>query len=341
MKKWVKAIIIGFCLSIIAPATIVLADIPIPDSAPTIVSIKIWNSLLSSNDTLILIYANIPYASTPAYPVNSAFMWNLVDSTDNIVGSNLEFPYHDSGYGYNVASLYFDNTTAPTWSGNYTLELVGIPPAFTTVTPSWSFLIPSDSWITPTETATDQANAAQLDLAAQVIYLSGQLDSRWPNTADTSLLLVSDTGTFLSLIGQYFWNGAMPGAQGLAPTVYRTIFSAINTTVRTWSDNYTTALSSQWSSDNSTVWISDAQQAGADFFNLGWDLLSAIMVLAVGFGLVVANLYLTGDAWNGLMDVSVWLIIAGRLGLYGLGFLGLITALCLIYISYKIWGIRG
>jgi hypothetical protein len=40
-----------------------------------------------------------------------------------------------------------------------------------------------------------------------------------------------------------------------------------------------------------------------------------------------------------MLDVSVVLIATARLGLYGMGFLGLLAALAVVYISMKVWGL--
>lgn len=342
MKSWVRYLLalVGV-LPIIGMATAARADIPSPDVAPTVISVAVYHNLLEPNDTLFRIYAKIPYATVPTLSgnvtclVNEAFLWRLLDGAGALVGSNAEFPYHFGGYGYNVASLYFDNVTAITWMGTYSLQLIGIPPGFTSTTPSWSFNIPLSAW----DISNDQL-VNQTDLAGDVISLSGTLDGLWGNNATTSLLFQSEVGAQLSQQGQYFWNGAIPGLQGMAPAAYQIGVGNISTTPTTWSDNYTTALNSQWGSDNSTVWMANAQQGGADFFNLSWDLLTVILVFVIGAALTIGNIALSGDAWNGFIDLGIWLILAARLGMYGLAFLALLEAVCVIYIAAKLWGLR-
>ena len=46
---------------------------------------------------------------------------------------------------------------------------------------------------------------------------------------------------------------------------------------------------------------------------------------------------ITGDHWNGLVDVAVIGVIGARLGLYDFGFLLLAAAMCWLYISAKVW----
>jgi hypothetical protein len=322
-------------------APLARADIPQPDSAPTVISIAVYRHLLQPNDTLFRVYYNVPYATTPTsgnatIMVNEAYRWNLKTAANVTVGYNSSFPFHANGYGYNVVSLYFDNSTGITWQGAYTLELTGIAPGFTGAPPSWSFpVVPLSVW----DASTTQAEA-QAALTADVLDLSAKLDAVWGNNAAASLIFYSEVGAVLSQQGMYFWNNTIPSLQAMAPNAYQIVVGTISTAPGTWTDNYTVELGSQWSSDNATTWLADAQQAGADFFSLDWDLLSVILVFGVGAVITFGNIAMTQDSWNGLMDASVWMIIAARLGLYGLAFLGLIVAICLIYVAMKLWGLR-
>lgn len=340
MKVWLRALI-GIVVSalpiigVVGQAPSAYADIPQPDSAPTVISVAVYRNLLEDGDTLFRIYENTYYANTTNISsVDIAYLWSLWGPS-GLVGSNVAYPYNNLGYGYNVVSLYFDNTTAITWgSANYTIQLSGTEVAFESP-PVWSFSILSEAWSTDNTQALEQEA-----LTRDVLALSAELDRHWGNNASTSLLFQSEIGPVLSQQGMYFWNGAIPGLQGMAPNAYQIVVGDINTDVPTWSGNYTTELGSQWASDNSTAWLANAQQGGADFFNLDWDLLSVILVLIGGLALGIASIALTGDAWNGLVDVSVWMIITVRLGLYGMAFLGLICAIGLIYIALKLWGLR-
>jgi hypothetical protein len=343
--KWLKYLTgILVILPILIMGSVAHADIPQPDSAPKVLDIKVFRNLLESRDTLFVIYADIPYAIIPTLSdnittvmVDESYNWRLLDGSGNVVGTNTMYPYHNDGYGYNIVSLYFDNVTAISWAGSYSLQLIGTPPAFTSTTPSWSFNIPATAWDINADQTTNQT-----DLAGDVIGLSTKLDARWGNNVSTSLLTQGDTGSILSLAGQYFWNGAIQGLQGMAPTAYLIVIGNINTTPTTWSDNYSVALSSQWNADNFTSsWLPAAQQGGADMFGTGWDLLSVILTFVIAIAIAVGNVALTHDGWNAMLDVSVWVVFAARLGLYGFAFLGLLAAIAVIFIALKLWGVRG
>jgi len=83
--------------------------------------------------------------------------------------------------------------------------------------------------------------------------------------------------------------------------------------------------------------VDTAQAAGRALFGTDYDLLSIIILLGLSAGLLFANVQLTGDAWNGLIDVAAFGVIGARLAMYDLAFLILVAAMCWIYISAKIW----
>jgi len=61
------------------------------------------------------------------------------------------------------------------------------------------------------------------------------------------------------------------------------------------------------------------------------------MLLVMAGGLLIGNIMLTGDHWNGMVDVALLGVIGARLGMFDLGFLILVAAICWIYIGTKVW----
>ena len=102
---------------------------------------------------------------------------------------------------------------------------------------------------------------------------------------------------------------------------------------RTWDTAYADNISAQWGG----TWIDTAQAAGKAFFNTDYDLFSIILVLGLGMMLLVGNIMVTGDHWNGMIDVGFLAVITARLGMYDLAILILIAALCWFYIGTKVW----
>lgn len=323
--------LLGLLLAVIAiviAATPVYADTADPDSTPTVSNIYVYRNLLETGDRLYLWYANIPYATTPDTDVTETFVWRLIDTDGvTVLGSTTGYAYNDDGYGYNVYSMYFDAAAALTWEALYTLRLTGNPSVF--VTPkSYNFPISANKYTDETTTAANQAA-----LASTIITLAGDLDAKWALTADFSLLLQTETGVVLSIYGEAVFRGVIFGVQALAPAAFRFVIEDIAITDRTWSSNYTDTLTNQWSG----TWVETAQQGAEALFGSGWNLGSLLLVLAIMGAVIYANISLTSDAWNGMIDGAFVLIIGARLGMIGLGYIALLAAVCVIFMGIRIW----
>lgn len=335
MKRLGTSILLAL-LATMMIATPVYADTEDPDSTPTIDTINIYRNLRQTGtptgDILILIYANIPYATLPDLPVTQTFIWSLID-TDNVteLGSTVGYVYQKGGYGYNVWSMYFtaDNVTTLgiEWDTSYTLRLSGNPAAFDTP-PIYNFPITVADYSTLTDTADVKA-----ELTARILTIAADLYSKWGLTSVNTLLTQNETATVLSVYGEAFFRGAIHGLQAMAPAVFSVVIRIIDIDPREWDPEYAENTTSQWAG----TWVETAQEAGKALFGTEYDLLSIIMLLAMSIGLLIGNIMLTGDHWNGLVDVAVFGVIGARLGMYDLAFLILVAAICWIYIGTKVW----
>lgn len=335
MKKIRLILALLIALVLMIPAIPVYADTPDPDSDPTIESFNVYRNLRETGDWLLVIYANIPYATIPDTPVTSTFIWRMID-VDGIteLGDTVGYAYNEDGYGYNVYSMYWSaaevTALGMVWNTAYTVRLSGNPAVFDDP-PIYNYTLAIGDYSSLTVTAD-----VQDELADRLLVIAGELDIHWGNVGAfsyLSLLTEAEVGTVLSAYGESFYRGAIYGVQSLAPGMFSVIIRNLDVTDRSWTDNYTTNLTNQWDG----TWGGTAKAAGAALFGTSYDLLSIIMVLVISVLLLVGNLYLTGDHWNGLIDVGVFAIIGARLGMYNLGFLLLMAALCWIYISAKIW----
>ena len=299
----------------------------LPDSAPTVQSMYVYRNLLETGDRLYLIYANIPYAVPPSTPEPDTFIWNLIDVTPTVLGATVGYNFNNSGYGYNLYSMYFPAADGLIWGAGYTARLRGNPAAFA-VPPVYNYAFPASAYTVLTAQADNQAA-----LSSTILALCHDLDERWGLTPAASLLMETDVGSALSVNGEAFIRGAIPGAQALAPGAFYTSISDVTATDRTWSDNYTTTLGGQWAG----TWVATAQAGASALFGTGWDLAD-LMVLLVALGaVIVANMVLTGDFWGGALDAAFVLVIGTRLGAMSLGYLALVVAICVIYLGAKLW----
>jgi hypothetical protein len=301
-----------------------------PDSVPTVERVKIFRNLLTTGDFYIIFEANIPYAVPPATTEPNTYIWRLI-AVDGVtvLGSTTGFAYHDSGYNYNVYSMYFSTATAPAWGAIYKLRLSGNPTQFTTPL-SYNYDLNASDYTTLVTTAENKAA-----LANEVIYLAGELNTRWNMTLPADRLTTElEDRTVLSLsVGELVFRGITNGIQAMAPAAFAYSIVSVNSTDRTWNVTLNGALEGQWAG----TWVETARNSSIDFFDLGYDLLGLFILLILCVILLVANLSVTGDPWNALVDVAFLLVIATRLGAFGVAYIALIAALCVIFIGTRIW----
>ena len=328
-----KVLIVVLAILLLS-ATPVFADTPDPDSPPTVEEINVYRNTIETGDWLVLIYANIPYSSTPNTSMTQTFTWRMIDLDDvTELGNTVGYSYNDDGYGYNVYSMYWSasevvaNGMLPNWGASFTLQLAGNPAVFDTP-PIYNFTINAADYSTLTVRADVQA-----ELVARILTLAGSLNNRWGLPTVYSLLTQNETATVLSIYGEAFFRGAIHGLNAMAPGVFSVVMRVIEIIDRTWTENYTGNLTGQWSG----VWIDTAKAAGQALFGTTYDLLSIIILLVMCGGLMIGNIMLTGDHWNALVDCALLGVIGARLGMYDLGFLILVAAMCSVYISAKIW----
>ena len=327
-----KALLLALT-AIMLTASPVLA-ISNPDSTPVVEDVFIYRNLLETGDWLIVVYENTPYASVPTdftYP--QAFIWRLIDTDGTTeLAQALGYTYNDDGYGWNVIGFYLNasNVTALglSWGDALSLRLSGTPAAFASP-PTYTYNIPSSAYTSLTTAADNRAS-----LAAQILLIAASLDVNWGLSATTSLLADYETGSFLSIYGQAFFRGAIYGIQGLAPAAFPVVIENINTDPRLFSDNYSAALAAQLAGQS----LGNAFAAGEDFLDVDYNLLGLIILMAICFGLIIANWMIGGgNLWKGLVDSGAALVILPFMGVIGLGVTGLIAAVCWIYNSLKWW----
>lgn len=330
-KLWHKlalAVIVGLIILLITPAVPVGAATALPDSDPTVPTKKFYRNLLETDDRLLVWEHNIPYAATPSDPVTDTFIWELIDTDGvTVLGSTVGWAYEDDGYNYQCASMYWDAAAALVWdpAGGYTLRLRGNPIAFVTP-PEYNYSIASSEYTTLVATAD-----VQEELALDVLLIAADLDLQWGLA--TSLINDDETGQTLSVFGQAYFRGAIYGIQALAPGLFPLALTTIDLADRTWTETYVAALDTQYAG----TWVETAKAAGATMFGVADDMVSIIMLVVFVAGAFIGNVMITGDHWNGAIDVGLIMILTAKLSFYGLGYLGLVVSLCFIYLGMRIF----
>jgi len=309
------------------PAMPVLAA-ALPDDTPSIISKKCYRNLLEAADFLVVIEANIPYAVPPTDPVTEVFLWDFIDTDGvTVLGSTVGWPYVDSGYNYQCFSMYFSAAEGLIWdpTPSYNLRLSGNPLAFVTP-PIYNYSITSSDYSTLIVSSEVQA-----ELTLDILIMAADLDIRWG--LPTSLRTDDETGVTLSTFGQAYFRGAIYGIQNLAPQLFPLTVTTIDLTDRTWTDSYVTTLENQWVG----TWVQTAKAAGGTLFAVAYDLLSIILLLGCIIGVFIGNTMVTNNHWNAAIDVAFVMVVTAKLGFYGLGFLGLVAALSVIYLGMRLF----
>lgn len=330
MKWWPKialTVLVALVVFSVMPALPVSAA-ALPDSTPTIETKKCYRNLLEPGDFLIVWEQNIPYAVPPSDPITEVFLWEFIDTDGvTVLGTWSGWAYEDDGYNYQCGSMYFDAAAGLVWDpvGGYTLRLRGNPLAFASP-PVYDYPITSDEYSTMVLTAD-----VQEELALDVLLIAQDLDLQWGLTA--SLINDDETGQTLSIFGQAYFRGAIYGIQALAPSLFPLAVTTIDLTDRTWTDAYVATLETQYAG----TWVETAKAAGATLFGVADDMVSIIMLVIFVAGAFIGNIMVTNDSWNGAVDVAVVLIVMAKLSVYGLGYLGLIAAVCWIYAGMRLF----
>lgn len=330
MKRTV-AVFVALVCAFLAPVPAYAIDLP--DNTPTIVQFNVYRNVLETGDRLLFIYSNIPYATTPDEPVWQTYMWTLVSSDNTTeLGTVLPYSYNDNGYGYNLASMYFSTADSAnfTWSGAHIVRLRGNPSAFGGDAPIYDYPLDTTDYSTLTD-----SSAVESEIVVRVLEIAADLDVRWGLSSAYSLLNETETGTVLSIYGEAFFRAVMNGLQGIAPGVFAYVIDDLDLTARTWGNAYETLLLEQWDG----TWVGEAKDAADALFGTSYSLFWIIIALACCVTVVILNVIGANDAWLGIMDASACAIVTAKLGLYGLGFLGLLAAVAVIYTASRMWGV--
>lgn len=305
--------------------------IDLPDSTPNVESIYCYRNVLETGDFFAIFYENTPYASEPDIGYSEAFIWRFMDTDgETELAQSLGYNYHDSGYGYNVICFYFDAEEAPDWEQIYFLTLSGTPSAFESP-PTYTYSIESGDYSSLTV-----SDEVKTEIAAQVLRLATDLDNKWGLSASNSLLLETETGTVLSIYGEAFFRGAIYGIQAIAPASFRLIINTVITDERTWTTTYVTELEAQ----NAESYIGPAIEAGERLLDVDYNLMGIIGIFLMCALIVGTHWWLSGgNLWKGAIECCSPLVIATRMGVFGLGELGTIAAISWLYASAKLWKI--
>ncbi len=321
---------VGILAIALLPALPAVADTSLPSSTPSVLSFNMYRNIIEPGDMVLLIYANIPYTSIPTNPVTETFIWRMLSTNGTTeYGSTVGCAFKNKGYGYNLYSMYWnaDNVSALlSWGIPYIIKLSGNPAAFDTP-PEYNFQLSTADY-----TTANVSEDVKAEMGARIMTIADDLNQKWALSSSLYLTSEVETGTVLSLQGEAFFRGAILGIQGMVPEVFSYVVKDIDATPRTWEENYSSNLTTQWQG----TWVDTAKSAGGTFFGTSFDLTSFVILGGLALGALIATIIIAGDAWSGLIDSCIVIILGARLGMFGLGYLALIVALCWLFVSFKL-----
>lgn len=325
--KVLASLLIACVVTLLLASTAVAIDLP--DDTPEVIRINAYRNILETDDMLVVVYENTPYGTTPNMTYSESFIWKIYDTSGTLeIGYALLSDYHDFGYGYNVISFYFSAVDNITWGENYYIKLKGLSAAFTSP-PTYTYQMVAGDY----SSLTDQDEVREA-IALRIMRLALDLNNKWELDSTVRLTADYEIGTKLSIEGQAFFRQAIYGSQAMAPSIFPMYFSDVVNEDRTWTDVYVTTLEAQFTGTD----MADAISEGETLLDADYNMMGFLIVLVLVIMLVFGHWYLgSGNRWTGLIESAPVLVIGGRMAMLGLGELGLIAALCWLYITGRIW----
>src|SRR4030042_5482611 len=128
-----------------------------------------FGDLISDNDTLFVATYDIQFAVEQDYDIDEAFIFNLLDSGDTILGSTIGNSVYNQGYGAGGVSFYFESGL--TWGETYTFRVMENPVIY----PSpqyWDFTIGESEY----SDEDDLAEALKAEIMDSAVDLSTVFD---------------------------------------------------------------------------------------------------------------------------------------------------------------------
>ena len=308
----------------------VLAYISQPDSAPTITMLH-WNhNLISDNDSLCYFRYRLPYSTTPNMTASETFLFRLMDGA-TALGIMTPFPYHDSGYNYGIAALYFEASDNLTWgSTSYTLQIYENPAYFEA-----PVNFNTNIMATAYSSYTGQEENRQ-DLAIQLYNIAITLESPF----GTTLFQLVGGQQVLTADGETYFRGAIRGLQAMCPS----LFLVQQIPVENISANYTTAQFDVYAHRFEGTWVGESENATAQEM-LGISDTNLAMALIISIPLALLAIIFSAMKFRraepGYVVAAVLLVMSTLMGWMPAAIFASVYQVAAIYTAYLLFYARG
>ena len=210
MKKFIVSLLVVLLTLALLPQ--VAFAISVPDSGPFILRVDAYRHVLETDDLLIVVRYNVPYATVPDKTITQAYIGRLMDGTTELARTS-PYAFYKKGYGHGLFSLYLDSVSAPVWGGAYTVELRGnptldwtpagsAPPVATTSSINWR--------------GTATAAATQTLMYSHLIAYADELSNYW----GVLLTVLTPAGLRLSSSGAAYFENAIPRLRTMCAALF-------------------------------------------------------------------------------------------------------------------------
>ena len=284
-----------------------------PDTV-TMPSAKVFNSLISSNDTLFFITTDIAFTSTQDYDVDDAFTFTLLDSEDDIVGTTEGLATYNQGYGDQVISFYFDEGVI-TWEDTYTLRIMENPGVYETSN-YWDFTIGASAF----SDETDQSLALRAEVLESAVDLSSAFGVVLYETNESGVKV-------LSTYGELYYLLVIPGLQSMSSTLFGIETENPDYTKRTWSYELRDSLLTKYED----TFVEDFMTGYAGLFSMetstAMNILSMLMFIVL-MGLAVWKF--KASIMAALMDGYAFLLLLMLIGFFDMIYAGFLAFASLV-----------
>ena len=203
-------------LAILRPAIYVYAFLTQPISM-SIESAKVFRNVSDDGDMAVVFHYKVEYSenATPTVPASSSIMFRMYDddgTTLLVTNKPYVFTYFGTnGYGDGISSFYFTANVSPEWGQEYKINIVGLPVHYNPPPMAASYYLSSEDYSIG-ETQADNRE----DMALYIISLCEDFKSIYTDIPLSDV----ESGATLSVYGEGYFRGAIPGLQEMCPGLF-------------------------------------------------------------------------------------------------------------------------
>jgi hypothetical protein len=299
----------GVFLTVVALVSMLLISAPVLAFLTNPVSMSMikarwFQNCSSTNGRELVFVTRIEYSGS--YPTTSGsetIMYRVYD-TDGTTLISSTAPYTFSsfatnGYGYIISGMHFTDADGIAWGGAYKLTISGLPSYFTGLTPV-TYTFDASHW--NTDNATQEVQQSALE---EYIYeLADDFNGYYPSAP-----LITTTGgqTSLTIYGESYLTGAIPGLYALCPDLYF-IQYYIPAPMPTETPNMDTADDLK-AHTTGTDLMRGLRRTG-ELIGVNEYVMVAILTFIIDMGIAIWAVRKQHDLMNGLMIASVFTLLS-------------------------------